>query len=105
MTALTNDKKRRDYVNNPANWEQVSEMNGLVVLKRLEYKKLEWFAVDIWQTTTHWDYKKKEVSETAGWRRLGMFKLDKDRRVLSYGMSATEIADEIKTYDKEERHD
>ena len=99
---LSNDKKRREFIENPANWEQVGMLNNLIRLMKLTYKEHEWFAIDIWRSGTTFDFQKREHVPSKEWRRLNRYKITEDH-ALSYGMSVSQIADEIKTIDKEER--
>lgn len=102
---LTNDKKRREFIENPDNWETVNVINGLVMLKRLEYKELEWFSIHIRQGLKHWDYRKEETVKEIEWRRTGLFQLDKDDRAFTCGISVSEMMEQIKKYDKEHPDD
>lgn len=99
---LRNDNERRAYIENPANWEQVGMLNNLIRLMKLTYKEHEWFAIDIWQSGTTFDSQKWKTVPSKEWRRLNRYKITEDH-ALSYGMSVSQIADEIKTIDKEER--
>lgn len=99
---LSNDKKRREFIEDPANWEQVGMLNNLIRLMKLTYKEHEWFAIDIWQSGTTFDFQKRKTVPSREWRRLNRYKITEDH-ALSYGMSVSQIADEIKAIDKEEK--
>lgn len=100
---LTNDKLRREFVDNPDNWETIGDLKGLVRLSRLEYKSLEWFSVWVRQTHVQYDYRVKDVVPETKWWRKNIYKIDKTTRALTYGMSTTQVVDEIKEYDKKEK--
>lgn len=94
MQKLRNDKERREFVQNDENWELVGELNGLVREKMLAYKGTEWYAVEVRQNV------KKYISE---WTRVGIWKFSRSLRAFTYGWNVSQIVDEIKRIDKEEK--
>lgn len=99
---LSNDKKRREFVQNDENWELVGELNGLVREKMLTYKGTEWYAVEVRQEGATFDYKLKKHVLEKEWRRMNRYKIT-ENHAFSYGVSVTEIMNEIKAIDKKER--
>ena len=56
MTALTNDKKRREFIENLANWEEIPTASNFVRMRKILYKTHMWLALDVWHTTSHYNY-------------------------------------------------
>lgn len=100
---LKNDKERREFVQNSDNWETIGEMNGLVRLKRLTYRKTEWYRVEIMQVYQHFNFRKESMEWVSEWNKIGIYKIDTEHRAFTYGYSITQIADEIKDMDRKEK--
>lgn len=100
---MKNDKERREFIDNPNNWELVGMLNNIIRLMKLTYKDHEWFAVDIWQEDTTFDYKLKKHVPEKQWRRMNRYKIT-ENHAFSYGMSVTDIMNEIKAIDRKERN-
>lgn len=99
---LRNDKERREFVQNPDNWETISTVNNLVRLRRFVYKEQEWFCVEILQTYQHYNHIKKGMVWISEWRRLGIYQINTESRAFNYGTSVTEIIEQIKNIDRKE---
>ena len=100
---FSNDKKRREFVQNDENWELVGELNGLVREKMLAYKGTEWYAVEVRQNVQHYNVHSHALEYRAEWTRVGIWKLSRSVRAFTYGWSVSQIVDEIKRIDKEEK--
>ena len=78
---LSNDKKRREFIENPANWEQVGMLNNLIRLMKLTYKEHEWFAIDIWQSGTTFDFQKRKTGVPGVRKRLKITVMRRRKRI------------------------
>lgn len=102
MTALTNDKKRREFIENIANWEEIPTASNFVRMRKILYKEHLWLALDVWQTTSHYNYQKHAMVETTGWERLHYYKINKETHALTWPVNIAQIIEEIKDIDKKE---
>jgi hypothetical protein len=100
---LSNEKKRREFVENPQNWEVLPSADNFVRVSKLLYKGHMWFHIEIWQTYEHFDPKARMVIPTTQWVDRGYYKISKRTHALTYQMSIDDIADEIKEIDKKEK--
>jgi len=100
---LKNDRERRDFVNDPKNWETIGDIKGLVQMRMLRYKGLIWYATFIRQVHQRWDRDIHGHIYEADWTRLGIYQINTEHRAFTYGISPTEIIQAIKEADKEER--
>ena len=103
MQKLRNDKERRDYIQNQANWETVGTLNNLIRMRTLTYKSETWYTLEIMQMFQHYNIKAGAMEWVSEWRRLGIYQLNVDHRAFTYGVSVTEIINRIKEIDKEEK--
>ena len=102
MTALTNDKKRREFIDNPENWETIPTADNFVRVRKLLYKEHMWLALDVWQTIEHFNYHKGEMEELTGWTQAYYYKINEKTHALTWPVSITQIVEEIKDIDKKE---
>jgi hypothetical protein len=102
MTALTNDKKRREFIENIANWEEIPTASNFVRMRKILYKEHLWLALDVWQSTSHYNYQKHDMVETTGWELLHYYQINKETHALTWPVSITQIVEEIKDIDKNE---
>ena len=100
---LKNDKERKEFVNNPENWELVGELNGLIRLKKLTYGKKEWFAIYVRKSYDHYDYREKQMKEVIEWQRARIHTLNTEIRAFGQEYSPSQIVEEIKDMDREAR--
>lgn len=100
---LSNDKKRREFIADPANWEPLASADNFVRMSKLMYKGNMWLKLEVWQTSNHWDYQQKKLVEVTGWELIRYYKINEHTHALNYGISPTQIADEIKEIDKKEK--
>ena len=101
---LSNDKKRREYVNNLENWEVIGDILGLVQLRKLTYGKTEWLAVCVRQSCDKYNPNKHQFEHTIYWHITNIYQIDTTDRVLDTGWSPSQVVDSIKAIHKEERH-
>ena len=100
---LKNDKERREFVYDPANWEQVgSDINGLVRLTRLEYKGHEWFGIEIRHVCLTFDSHLNHITKKE-WHQIAIYELDTENRGLACQWSRSQVAAQLKQIDKEEK--
>ena len=102
MTALTNEKKRREFIENIANWEEIPTASNFIRMRKILYKEHLWLALDVWQTTSHYNYQQHDMVETTGWELLHYYKINKETHALTWPVSITQIIEEIKDIDKKE---
>ena len=102
MTALTNDKKRREFIENIANWEEIPTASNFVRMRKILYKEHLWLALDVWQTTSHYNYQQNDMVEATGWELLHYYKINKETHALTWPVSITQIIEDIKDIDKKE---
>lgn len=102
MTALTNDKKRKEFLLNSLNWDEVPTANNFVLLRSMNYKGTIFFTLDLWQTVDKWDYQKKDLVEDTRWNKVGYYVLNEHTHALSYSRSVGDLVDRIKEIDKKE---
>lgn len=101
---MKNDKERREFIDNPNNWEQVGEpIMGLVRMMQLTYKHKQWFKVEILQTYEHYNIKTGTMETVRAWIKTGIYEIDTNSRAFTYGVSVTQMMNAIKEIDKEER--
>lgn len=101
---MKNDKERREFIDNPNNWEQVGEpIMGLVRMSQLTYKYKQWFKVEILQTYEHYNIKTGRMEPVREWIKTGIYEIDTNSRAFTYGISPTQMINAIKEIDKEER--
>lgn len=100
--SLTNEKKRREFVNNSDNWEIVGEMNSLVRLTRLEYKGKEWYGIEIRSGHDVYDAEIRRLFKK-DWLQIAIYQLDTDNRCFTYPWSRSQVATQLKLIDKEEK--
>ncbi len=103
MTALTNDKKRKEFIENIANWEEIPTASNFVRMRKILYKEHLWLALDVWQTTSHYNYRKHDLEETTGWELLHYYKINTETHALTWPVSITQIIEDIKDIDKKEK--
>ena len=101
---LSNDKKRREYIANPANWEALPSADNFVRVSKMLYKEHMWFHIELWQTQNHWDPDQHKLVPGTGWQDRGYYKINGHTHALDEAMSVTQIVDELKAIDKEERN-
>lgn len=101
---MKNDKERREFIDNPNNWEQVGEpIMGLVRMSQLTYKYKQWFKVEIFQRYEHYNFKIGKMELVREWIKTGIYEIDTNSRAFTYGISPTQMINAIKEIDKEER--
>jgi hypothetical protein len=100
---LTNDKKRKEFLEDPKNWEPLPSADNFVRISKLLYKEHMWLHLELWQTYNHWDSDLHGFVDATGWRDRGYYKINKHTHALTYQMSIDDIADEIKEIDKKEK--
>ena len=101
---MKNDKERREFIDNPNNWEQVGEpIMGLVRMTQLTYKHKQWFKVEIFQSYKHYNIKERRMEPVREWIKTGIYEIDTNSRAFTYGISPTQMINAIKEIDKEER--
>lgn len=101
---MKNDKERREFIDNPNNWEQVGEdIMGLVRMMQLTYKYKQWFKVEILQRYEHYNIKERRMETVREWIKTGIYEIDTNNRAFTYGISLTQMLNTIKEIDKEER--
>lgn len=100
---LTNDKKRREFVETPENWETIPTADNFVRMSKLLYKGHMWLRLDVWRTTNHYNYKIHDLVEYTGWELLRYYKINEHTHALTYPVSVTQIIEEIKDIDKKEK--
>lgn len=101
---MKNDKERREFIDNPNNWEQVGEdIMGLVRMMQLTYKHKQWFKVEILQRYEHYNIKERRMEPVREWIKTGIYEIDTNSRAFTYGISPTQMINAIKEIDKEER--
>ena len=104
---MRNDKERQAFVQDDSNWHRVGmEIMGRVRLRELEYKNHTWYRIEVFTEHTkttfldHGEYIQKKVT---GWQPLRMYVIDKETGAFDEPVSVTQIVNEIKEIDKEER--
>lgn len=97
---MRNDKERQAFVQDDNNWHRVGmEIMGRVRLRELEYKNHTWYRIEV---MTRWfDY--KSHAREWRWQPLRMYVIDKATGAFADTVSVTQIVNEIKEIDKEER--
>ena len=97
---MRNDKERQAFVQDDNNWHRVgTEIMGRVRLRKLEYKNHTWYRIEV---MTRWfDYKSR--TRKPEWRPLRMYVIDKETGAFDEAVSVTQIVNEIKEIDKEEK--
>ena len=101
---MKNDKERREFIDNPNNWEQVGEpIMGLVRMTQLTYKHKQWFKVEIFQSYEHYNIKERRMEPVREWIKTGIYEIDTNSRAFTYGISPTQMINAIKEIDKEGR--
>ena len=100
---LSNEKKRREFVENPQNWEEIPTTSNFVRMRKLLYKGHLWLALDVWQTYNHYDMDKRQMVEVTEWSLLHYYTLNEHTHALGWPVSLTQIIEDIKTIDKEEK--
>ena len=104
---MRNDKERQAFVQNDSNWHRVGmEIMGRVRLRELEYKSHVWYRVEIYLKYEETEFLEQggytRVTKT-GWCPIRMYVIDKETGAFADTISVTQIVNEIKTIDKEER--
>ena len=99
---MRNDKERQAFVQDDNNWHRVGvEIMGRVRLRELEYKNHTWYRIEV---MTRWfDYKSHARGVEWRWQPLRMYVIDKATGAFADTVSVTQIVNEIKEIDKEER--
>ena len=100
---LSNEKKRRQFIEDTANWEEIPTASNFVRMRKLLYKGHMWLALDVWQTYNHFDMDARQMVEVTGWTLLHYYTLNEHTHALSWPVSLTQIIEDIKAIDKEER--
>lgn len=104
---MKNDKERQEFVLDDNNWHRVgSDIMGKVRLRELEYKDHFWYRIEILT-----DYYEAEFPafggiirhKKVGWRPTQMYVIDKETRAFADTVSKTQIVEEIKKIDREEK--
>lgn len=103
MVTLSNDKKRREFLEDPKNWEPLPSADNFVRISKLLYKDHMWLHIELWQTYEHFDPKAHMIVPTTQWVDRGYYKISKHTHALTYQMSISNIVDEIKEIDKKEK--
>ena len=97
---MRNEKERKQFINTAENWTAVSEAIPGIRLMELQYKEHSWYRIDIMQKRNDFNYEAHKSVEVVKWRTLGMYKILLDDYCYSEGLSATQIANEIKEIDR-----
>lgn len=100
---LSNEKKRRQFIENPANWEEIPTASNFVRMRKLLYKGHMWLALDVWQTYNHYDFDKRQMVEVTEWTLPHYYTLNEHTHALGWPVSLTQIIEDIKAIDKEEK--
>ena len=100
---LTNDKKRRAYIEDPKNWEPLPSADNFVRVSKMLYKEHMWLHIELWQTINSFDSDLRKSVPTTGWQDRGYYKINEHTHALDYQMSISNIVDEIKEIDKKEK--
>lgn len=103
---MRNDKERMEFVKDDANWHRVGvDIMGKVRLRELEYKDHFWYRIEILMHgfDTEWLGTEMKRTKKVEWQPIRMYVLDKDTRAFEDTISPTQIVDQIKEIDKQER--
>ena len=100
---LSNEKKRRAYIEDPKNWEPLPSADNFVRVSKMLYKEHMWLHIELWQTYNHWDPDLHRLTEATGWTDRGYYKINEHTHALSEVLSTTNIVDELKEIDKKEK--
>ncbi len=105
---MRNDQERQEFIKNPNNWEVltlagIDVLTDLIRISCLQYRGHEWYKVEVYQTTDMYDVRQHKTVDATGWRLLHYYKLNEDTKAFSYGISITQIVNEIKEIDRERR--
>ena len=100
---LSNEKKRRQFIEDTANWEEIPTASNFVRMRKLLYKGHMWLALDVWQTYTNYDMNKRQMVEVTEWSLLHYYTLNEHTHALGWPVSLTQIIEDIKAIDKEEK--
>ena len=100
---MKNDRERKEFVDNPKNWEPLGETNG-IRLTELTYKEHHWYRIEIWQVKHEgYDFEKHDHKLGRAWVPVHIYKMDEDLHAYTYSMTAGDVAKEIKEIDREEK--
>jgi hypothetical protein len=100
---LSNDKKRREFLEDPKNWEPLPSADNFVRISKLLYKEHMWLHIELWQTSDSWNYQQKKIEPETGWTDRGYYKINEHTHALGYPLSISNIIDELKEIDKKEK--
>ena len=105
---MRNDKERQAFVQDANNWHRVGdEIMGRVRLRELEYKNHTWYRIEIRTCWFEAEFTDKGAGYTRhrkmGWQPLRMYVIDKETGAFDEAVSVTQIVNEIKEIDKEEK--
>lgn len=105
---MRNDKERQAFVQDANNWHRVGvEIMGRVRLRELEYKNHTWYRIEVMTQWFETEFTDAGAGYTRhrkmGWQPLRMYVIDKATGAFADTVSVTQIVNEIKEIDKEER--
>ena len=100
---LSNEKKRRQFIEDTANWEEIPTASNFVRMRKLLYKGHMWLALDVWQTYNNYDINKHKMVTITGWTLVHYYVLNEHTHALAWPVSLTQIIEDIKAIDKEEK--
>ena len=103
---MRNDKERQAFVQDANNWHEVgTEIMGRVRLRKLEYKNHTWYRIEIMTDCyeTEWTATGYKRKKTIRWQPLRMYVIDKETGAFDEPVSVTQIVNEIKEIDKNEK--
>lgn len=87
-------KERKQFVEDPMNWEVAGEMPGMRILE-LDYGGHAWYKAEILQATSN---------GFREWIEIRKFKYLPEANAFTAPISSAEIIEEIKRIDEEGRH-
>lgn len=93
---MKSDRERKEFVDNPKNWEPLGETNG-IRLTELTYKGHHWYRIEIWQVTLD------GFKFSPAWVPVHIYKMNEELHAYAYSMTASDVAKEIKKIDREEK--
>ena len=101
---MRNDKERMEFVKDDSNWHRVGQdIMGKVRLRELEYKDHFWYRIEILMHGFKWIGTEMKRTKKVEWQPIRMYVLDKNTRAFEDTISPTQIVEQIKEIDKEEK--
>jgi hypothetical protein len=100
---MKNDKERKAYVENPANWRLISSLNDKIRIVHLTYHDKAWYRIQIMKEQNYYDHAAGDFKKRIEWVTLETCLFDPERGVFGEHWSATNIVDSIKTIDRESK--